>query len=90
MDKLKPCPFCGSKEIQTHCKKRIGKPVEINGMRYWHVECLDCGSRTRNWFDDDAELYVCKDGKEAAIKAWNIRKYNDYGSTLDVEEYYKD
>jgi len=73
MEELKPCPFCGSIEIQTHCKKRIGKPVEINGMKYWHTECLDCGCRTRDCFDDDAELYKFKDGKQWAIHEWNTR-----------------
>jgi len=76
MDKLKPCPFCGSIEIQTHCKKRIGKPVEVNGLKFWCVECLDCGCKTRHCFDDDAEIYGLKDGKEIAVKAWNTRKEN--------------
>jgi len=74
MKELKPCPFCGSIEIQIHCKRRIGKPIEINGMKYWRVECLDCECRTRHCFDDDAGISGYKDGKELAVSIWNTRK----------------
>jgi len=71
---MKKCPFCGSIDIQTHCKKIYGEPVEIKGMRYWRVECLDCGSRTRDCFDNDAHLDGFEDGKEKAISLWDTRK----------------
>jgi len=71
---MKECPFCGSDEIQTRCEKRIGKPVEVNGMKFWYTECLDCGCRTRNCFDDDAEFFGYKEGKELSIAMWDTRK----------------
>jgi len=34
MDKLKPCPFCGSFEIEA---------TKIDDTGEWYLECGDCG-----------------------------------------------
>jgi Lar family restriction alleviation protein len=73
-DNLKPCPFCGEKEDIVILAKRIhGHPVEINGHKYWRVECLPCDAKTGNCFDADADIFGFKDGREMAIARWNRR-----------------
>lgn len=57
MDKLKPCPFCGSRAT-----KRYIKPFSF-------VQCKKCGASTRiipDYFEE-------ADGKGEAIEAWNMR-----------------
>ena len=38
MTKLKPCPFCGSKDI------RITNKIEKNSTQTFYVWCLGCGT----------------------------------------------
>ena len=38
IDELKPCPFCGSRNIREHS----GYPLQ-----YWSVKCGDCGGSIR-------------------------------------------
>jgi len=74
MTLLKSCPFCGEKEdIRVIERRHHGSPIEINGQKYWRVECLPCDAQTGNWFDGDAELFGYKDGREMAVDAWNRR-----------------
>lgn len=74
MEKLKPCPFCGEKEdISLKVKRYHGGAVEVNGNKFWYVECLPCDVRTGECFDLDAPLFGFKDGKEMAISQWNRR-----------------
>jgi len=74
MEKLKPCPFCGEKEdISLKVKRYHGGAVEVNGNKFWYVECLPCDARTVDCFDLDAPLFGFKDGKEMAISQWNRR-----------------
>lgn len=70
-----PCPFCGSTDIVVSPKMYHGSAIEIRGSKFWRVECLPCDARTGDNFDDDAKLFGFKDGREMAIKAWNIRAY---------------
>lgn len=76
MKNLKPCPFCGSKDITINKKKYKGHPIEIYGMVYWKVECLDCDMNTGYCFDGDSDLQGYKNGKEMAIAKWNRRVNN--------------
>jgi Lar family restriction alleviation protein len=74
MKKLKPCPFCGEKEdISLKVKRYHGGTVEVEGNKFWFVECLPCDVRTGYCFDLDAPLFGFKDGKEMAISQWNRR-----------------
>lgn len=44
MDKLKPCPFCGSTNIQ-HLISGHFQPWDDAEMRLWyHCSCYDCGA----------------------------------------------
>ena len=36
MTQLKPCPFCGSRNIRQHSRY----PVQV-----WSVKCRDCGGK---------------------------------------------
>jgi Lar family restriction alleviation protein len=73
-NKLKPCPFCGEdKDISIKDRMHHGSPIEINGHKFWRVECLPCDVRTGDCFDGDAELFGYKNGREMAIEAWNRR-----------------
>jgi len=72
---LKPCPFCGETvDISLKEKMHHGSPVEIEGSRFWYVECLPCDIRTGYCFDADAKHFGFTDGKEYAIHRWNTRK----------------
>ena len=74
MEELKPCPFCGEKEdIRVRERRAHGSPIEVNGMKYWRIECLPCDVRTGDCFDGDANLFYYKNGREMAIAAWNRR-----------------
>ncbi len=83
MEKLKPCPFCGEKEdISLKVKRYHGGAVEVNGNKFWYVECLPCDVRTGECFDLDAPLFGFKDGKEMAISQWN-RRVSDEKPDMD-------
>lgn len=75
MPKLKPCPFCGAEgeEISLKVKYHHGSPIEIEGAKFWFVECLPCDIRTGHFFDGDAKEYGWNNGKEMAINHWNTR-----------------
>lgn len=73
--KFKPCPFCGEKDdISLKEKMYHGGVIEIEGNKFWFVECLPCDIRTGYCFDKDAQMMGFKDGKEYAITRWNTRK----------------
>lgn len=43
-NKLKPCPFCGSKDIQVK---------KVEGLTTWrYIQCDHCGGRTDGWKDE--------------------------------------
>jgi Lar family restriction alleviation protein len=57
MSELKPCPFCGSKEVGV-VETAYGNYANI----FYFAHCSDCGARTKSFRDgDDAE------------EAWNRR-----------------
>lgn len=58
MDKLKPCPFCGSEKCATRRHKNV------YGDIWWEARCNNCGAELSNkLFDTD----------EDAARAWNRR-----------------
>lgn len=64
---LKPCPFCGGKEIQFLISGHF-QPCGSKGMELWYrCSCYTCG----NEMSDGAKTM-----KEAA-EAWNRRADND-------------
>ena len=75
MEDLKPCPFCGEKEdIAIRKRTHKGEPKSINGSIYYFIECLPCDAKTGHNFNNDANLFGLKDGKEMAILSWNTRR----------------
>lgn len=78
MTKIKPCPFCGSKNIGYSTKKR-----NAIGYSYYVVSmyCKDCGAYgptvlTEHFDHYDYDNWVDKDKdpcKEQAINCWNKR-----------------
>lgn len=65
IDQLKPCPFCGGKDLTYHEDTSEDEPT----MKYaWHVFCRDCHCHGRNNFP----IGWCE-SKEAAAEAWNLR-----------------
>lgn len=58
---LKPCPFCGSKNVSLKhdMKKRDGKYQDCN-----YVSCKPCGARGSIFFGDP----------ESAVERWNGMK----------------
>lgn len=60
MNELKPCPFCGSIEVQAYWT-----PDEygLDGTKYWGAGCKRCVGM----------IEECFSTKEKAIKAWNTR-----------------
>ena len=58
MSELKPCPFCGEKDVRIVEHTKIG---EIYVPKGYYVNCL-CGARFYSFSD-----------KQKAIEAWNRR-----------------
>ena len=75
--KLKPCPFCGSKEVAVRYKEYTGRCDSIFGKKYAYCECLDCDAQTGDSFDDDAAIDMFSSGKERAVFMWNLRADKD-------------
>ena len=89
MTKLKPCPFCGNKEvILMSCAICDG-----------YIYCDGCGFETKRYWDDFKVHKVVKSWQEKAIAAWNRRdgeqimktviatiiEKNEYRIKIDVE-----
>ena len=66
---LKPCPYCGSKNVKIHHNKSTA-PFCIIGVPNSYVKCEECGVETE---PIDASVEYCAD--EKAVEAWNLRKY---------------
>ena len=64
MDKLKPCPFCGSDKVEKTTKQGWG----ISKYDRSRIECKNCGIRTRQF-----EEYE----KVTVEEFWNRRVNND-------------
>jgi len=71
--KLKPCPFCGCKDVAIYVVKYSGSCESLSDRRYFYCECMDCDARTGDNFDEDVELDMISSGKERAAFMWNIR-----------------
>lgn len=57
VDKLKPCPFCGSADVS------VNTTTAHDGERMWHqVECDTCGAQGPMVDDDDGD---------DAVSQWN-------------------
>ncbi len=57
MDELKPCPFCGVKDL--HIRKL---PYKLCGKEMWNCRCENCYAMTGIQYS-----------KKMAIEAWNRR-----------------
>lgn len=68
MNKLLPCPFCGSDNIQFVLYGYF-QPWKNDGINLWyHCQCHDCGC--------EIDTGDCKDMKKAII-VWNQRKITE-------------
>lgn len=68
MDELKPCPFCGSKEVSLWYK----------GVRYGKIafaECDICGAKSKafSYYSKENEFDFDDPGAKKAYYAWNRR-----------------
>lgn len=68
MDKIKPCPFCGSKPY-----------VAQNYLGQKYVRCPECGACVWGKDADDWRISAMgeKNAEKAAIEAWNRRANDD-------------
>lgn len=50
--KLKPCPFCGSKDVGLICVDEA--------LGAWMVKCngFGCGCRTMDWLTDESAIWA--------------------------------
>lgn len=62
----KPCPFCGSDDIEIYGTKIYDIRSKMN-VKKVNIGCPDCGVWYDYLFDDEAE----------AIEQWNRRESND-------------
>ena len=67
MDKLKPCPFCGSEEIQ------IGRGTEDREGYPTYMYCVSCGSQGPWIYTREKACFVCS-LVAAEMTGWNTRK----------------
>lgn len=62
-DKLKPCPFCGSEELEL---------ASTHTASYW-IEC-GCGAEVHgDYGGDEGNLPQHMFAKQSAIESWNAR-----------------
>ena len=59
---LKACPFCGG-------QGRLEQEYEEG----WHVECISCEARTREFFSGEMTAEALEASCVEAIAAWNRR-----------------
>ena len=66
MNDLKPCPFCGSKNVLIK-----GYPIKVvyHGQREYFVICHDCGGQTKRLYGNERKV----------IELWNRRVGDDNG-----------
>ena len=64
-DDLKPCPFCGGKNIDVDVEH-----FSHGCVGHWFVRCMDCTATVGN-----PALIDKPDTKYQAVKMWNVRKY---------------
>lgn len=68
-EKYRPCPFCGSMDIEIYGNTEIYEPKTHSEVKKVNIGCPDCGVWYDYLFDDEAE----------AIEEWNKRIYgSDY------------
>ena len=71
MGRLKPCPFCGSKDVEEYIAhpQYVGKPEERNWC-YWAVGCPECGVWIELGYTPPRTL---EDAHIEAVETWNRR-----------------
>lgn len=62
---LKPCPFCGSREINLVVHANSGRGMDHRGDDVWTIGCHRCGGSVPARYNDH--------GKGLLIAAWNRR-----------------
>ncbi|AWK42624.1 MULTISPECIES: Lar family restriction alleviation protein [Photorhabdus] len=67
MKEIKPCPFCGSKDVGVFRQYEDDCPYRSSIVR-----CFNCDAQTAQFINDDIRRQ-----HEMAIKAWNKRVNND-------------
>lgn len=71
---LKPCPFCGSKDIEISCKENDGDSVDVV------ARCLMCFTEVESTPVEFVKLHACSDIEtllykiETVVTKWNTRK----------------
>ena len=70
--RLKPCPFCGNKDIEFSLihPQYVGKP-DMDYWVCWGIGCTECGA-TMEYGRTGDETW--DDTQEAIIAAWNRRE----------------
>ena len=64
MEKLKHCPFCGSKPMMQH--------IAYPNTEFWFVKCVNCSAEINN--PNNTE----KEAQEAWNKRTIVTKYDKY------------
>jgi len=89
--RLKPCPFCGSTEIQA---SETGSGQDADVTVGW-VKCCYCGTTLSaiaikaKYVQIESDLYRLVSGKsglDAAIEKWNTRANSDDLSPIEKGE----
>ena len=68
---LKPCPFCGNKDIEFSLihPQYWGKP-DMDYWCYWEILCPECGAHMEN---ARLDTQTWDEAKEEIIELWNQR-----------------
>lgn len=80
MDKLKPCPFCGSANLKIDAKMQRRK-YNVSATYSVSVRCIKCKARGSVVSIKSAERAghdeAVENAKEGAIQKWNRRADNE-------------
>jgi Lar family restriction alleviation protein len=77
-DELKPCPFCGCKDISLDLHPGAGRGFEHAGDDVWTIGCRGCGASTPGRYN--------KPGKALLIQSWNRRATPEPGEADAIAE----
>ena len=81
-EELKPCPFCGGKDIRYSLKTKGTRIIKYHATMYCNgCHCYGRRTLTRNLkqedYSDRRDIQKDQAIKEEAMKAWNAREYHD-------------